>query len=187
MKKNLWIFVFLFAFVLKMDAQKNDSIIRVTKHYMLDFQKGTVIKFVDKKVNKIIYYLQSRGIDCSIRTFYNNGGNTYFVVLEPPFVTGGVKSIGIEYSDLLEVNKAIDKFFKEVDSDCASDPDYLENKFITEDGFKIGYYVDKGKAHWFVDFDISSPSSFLEIKKPYEFAKGLKDVQNEIEKMKNGK
>lgn len=186
MKKEIWIIAFLFAFVLKMDAQKNDSIIRVTKHYMLDSQKGKVIKFTDKKFDKIVYYLSSKGIESSIRTFYNNGGNSYFLVLEPPFI-GGKKRIMIEYSDLLEVNKAIDKFFKEVDSDCASDPDYLENKYITEDGFKIGYYVEKGKAHWIVDFDTSSPTPLLEIKKPYEFAKGLKDAQNEIEKMKNGK
>ena len=93
----------------------------------------------------------------------------------------------IEYSDLVEVNKAFEKMFKEVDSDCALNPDYLENKYITEDGFEIGYYIKKGKPNWFIDSDIYSLAGFVEVKKPYEFSKGLKDAQNEIETMRNGK
>lgn len=35
----------------------------------------------------------------------------------------------------------------EVEKDIAANPDYLENKFVTVDGFQVGYYVSKeGKA-----------------------------------------
>ena len=63
-----------------------------------------------------------------------------------------------------------------------------ENKFITEDGFGIGYYIEKGKAHWFFDFDTDSRfSGYSDLKKPFDFANGLKDLQYEIEKMKSDK
>ncbi len=181
MKRYLWFVLFLLAFALNLNAQ-NDSIITVTKYNTLDTRKGTVIRFVDKKMKDIVY-TNMFPMNSKIRTFYDTGEKTYFVILSLT-----KSKTMIEYSDLVEVNKAFDKFFKEVDEDCALKPDYLENKFITDDGFKIGYYVEKGKAHWFVDFDTTSLfMAPFELKKPYDFANGLKDLQNEIEIMKNGK
>ena len=37
--------------------------------------------------------------------------------------------------------------------DVASNPDYLENKFITVDGFEVGYFVDKGKSTWYLKLE----------------------------------
>lgn len=181
MKRYLWFVLFLLASALSLNAQ-NDSIVRVTKYNAIDSRKGTIIKFVEKERDKIVTTSDSRfGLNSAIRTYYNDGGNSYFLIIESSLV------VGIEYSDLVEVNKVFDKLFKEVDADCALNPDYLESKFITDDGFKIGYYVKKGKAHWVVDLDIYSPLGRIELKKPYDFSKGLKDAQNEIEIMKNGK
>lgn len=59
----------------------------------------------------------------------------------------------IEYSDLLEVIKAFGSLKSSVTSDIATNPDYLENKFITNDGFQVGYYVDKGKATWYLKLE----------------------------------
>ncbi len=53
----------------------------------------------------------------------------------------------------MEINKALNKLVSEVDADCAANPDYLENRFITEDGFQIGYYVSKGKANWYLKLE----------------------------------
>ena len=183
MKRNLCFLLFLFAFSMNLNAQ-NDSIIRVTKYSALDTRKGHVIRFVDKKMKDIIYSSNSLyNINSKIRTFYDDGGNSYFVILS----TSRMKTM-IEYSDLVEVNNAFEKFFKEVDADCVLKPDYMENKFITEDGFGIGYYIEKGKAHWFFDFDTDSRfSGYSDLKKPFDFANGLKDLQYEIEKMKSDK
>ena len=41
----------------------------------------------------------------------------------------------------------------EVDNDVATNPDYLENKFVTSDGFQIGYYVDQGKTKWYLKLE----------------------------------
>lgn len=45
--------------------------------------------------------------------------------------------------------KALSILKESVNSDVSSNPDYLENKFITVDGFQVGYYVSKGKAKWY--------------------------------------
>ena len=37
--------------------------------------------------------------------------------------------------------------------DLSSVSDYLENKFITEDGFQVGYYVSKGKVSWYMQLE----------------------------------
>ena len=168
--------LFLLAFVMNINAQ-NDSIIRNTKYDALESRKGVVIKFVDKKTNGIIYNNNGWLIKCVIRKYIETNHNDYFLVLGT--------NTKIEYSDLVEVNKAFDRLFKEVDTDCSLNPDYLENKFITVDGFKIGYYIEKGKPTWFVDPDIYTHQNTLYIKKPYEFAEGLKKVQGEIEEMIN--
>lgn len=39
------------------------------------------------------------------------------------------------------------------EKDIASNPDYLENKFTTVDGFQVGYYVDKGKSMWYLKLE----------------------------------
>ena len=107
MKRYLWFVLFLLAFSSNLYAQ-NDSIIRVTKYSTLDTRKGTIIRFVDKNMKDYIYLKNDMtAIYRKIRTFYDAGGNTYFVVLSS---TKGKTMI--EYSDLVEVNKAFDKFFK---------------------------------------------------------------------------
>jgi hypothetical protein len=59
----------------------------------------------------------------------------------------------IEYSDLLEVIKALNVLKVEVDKDAAAMPDYLENKFTTVDSFQIGYYVSKSKIQWYIKLE----------------------------------
>ena len=185
MKRYLCFILFLLASAMSLNAQ-NDSIVRVTKYNAIDSRKGTIVKIVDKERDKIVTNDSWFGLKSAIRTCNIDGDNSYFLVIESHREEKIPRDVRIEYSDLVEVNKAFDKFFKEIDADCALNPDYLESKFITDDGFKIGYYVKKGKAHWFVDLDIDSPG-YIDLKKPHDFSKVLKDAQNEIEIMKNSR
>lgn len=71
----------------------------------------------------------------------------------------------------------------QVDTDIQSNPDYLENKFVTDDGFKVGYYISKGKAKWFVTFEqYSSNTAF--IKDQENLINSFKDAQTKIEELK---
>ena len=54
---------------------------------------------------------------------------------------------------MLEVLKALVVLKLEVEKDIATTPDYLENKFVTVDGFQIGYYVSNGKSTWYIKLE----------------------------------
>lgn len=60
-------------------------------------------------------------------------------------------SATIEYSDFQEMLKAFDTLQSCEQEDSKEKPDYLENHFVTEDGFKIGYYISDGKTVWFMN------------------------------------
>lgn len=41
----------------------------------------------------------------------------------------------------------------EVINNICANADYMEKKFITVDGFQVGYYVSKGKASWYIKLE----------------------------------
>ena len=89
----------------------------------------------------------------------------------------------IEYSDLVEINKALAKLASEVDADIASNSDYLENKFRSVDGFEVGYYVSKGDAHWYLKLERYSSSTVF-IKDQASIIEAFKEAQTKIEELK---
>ena len=89
----------------------------------------------------------------------------------------------IEYSDLVEVNKALAKLVGEVDADCNANPDYLENKFVTDDGFEVGYYVSKGKANWYLKLE-RYESSTVFVKNAEELTSNFTAAQKKIEELR---
>ena len=90
-------------------------------------------------------------MQATIRWYSRRG---YSRLLSAHFIKNGqysTNTASIEYSDLLEVIKALKTLQSEEPKDVASNPDYLENKFITVDGFEVGYFVDKGKSTWYLN------------------------------------
>ena len=148
-----------------------------TKFEQLASKTGRILKFVDVKMPRLSY------LESSIRIIMDKQFNRYFYRIEKPETSTSLSDIvAIEYSDLVEINKALEKLQKEVDNDCASNPDYLENKFITEDGFRIGYYVDRGKPNWFIKLEPFGESTVF-IKKEV-LAEQFPAAQRKIEELK---
>ena len=84
---------------------------------------------------------------------------------------------------MVEINKALSKLVSEVDSDCAKNPDYLENKFRTTDGFEVGYYVKKGMANWYMKLErYTSSTVFINSKEA--LVEAFKNAQVKIEELK---
>jgi hypothetical protein len=63
-----------------------------------------------------------------------------------------ISSASIEYSDLVEVNKAL-RQLKATEPRDLRTPNYIENSFQTADGFKIGYYVQEGRSIWYMELE----------------------------------
>jgi len=63
-------------------------------------------------------------------------------------------------------------------------PDYLETKFVTADGFQVGYYVEKGKISWYLILEKygSDNSVFVNQSDGIEIA--FRDAQKKIEELK---
>lgn len=121
----------------KMDAfVSKTGVIRKFVDVTLSGLKGTYMDVAETRIRKV------------------SAGTTslYFYQIEKNGEYGSTTS-SIEYTDLLEVIKALETLKTEVNQDVATNPDYLENKFVTEDGFQVGYYISKGKANWYLTLE----------------------------------
>ena len=167
-------------------SQNKEEAKTLTKFEEFTSKTGSIMKFVDVKLPNIpLFFMGS--ISTGVRTILNTQENAYFYRIEQGETSKSVAHIAmIEYSDLVEVNKALEKLISEVDSDTQSNPDYLENKFITEDGFQIGYYVSRGKASWYIKLERYSSSTVF-IKNGEVLVSAFKDAQSKIEELKKGK
>ncbi len=187
MKKLLFLLLILvpWSVMAQDNDEERDSVRSNTKYGVMFLKKGVFIKFEDFKVQKYPYTVDSNipKIKASIRNFYGTNKNIYFIKLRI-----GNTWVFIEYSDLVEINKAIEKLKYEVDYDCLKMPEYIKNAYISDDDFVVGYWVEKklGKytPTWYFDFDNSN--RYLPIIRNIDInkvSKMFQEKQAEIEEM----
>lgn len=145
MKKIVLLVVFVWIGIASTSAQ--DAKQEQTKMDAFASKTGVIIKFQDYSLPslKLLYGIS----ETSIRKVSSGGEPKYFYRIEKKNEYD-TKVASIEYSDLKEVVKAFDALKEAELKDLALNPDYLENKFSTEDGFQLGYYVSKGKSTWYM-------------------------------------
>lgn len=112
---------------------------------------GRIFKFTDHNLGDI--HGQYAILSSRIRSLSSSAGKSYFFQIEKPGEFGVLTS-SIEESDLAEIIKSLAVLREESHKDANGSYDYLENKFVTDDGFKIGYFIDKNLSPtWFVSLD----------------------------------
>lgn len=162
-------------------AQKVEDAKKLTKFEEFSSKTGSIVKFVDVKLPRLS--LNYGSLETGIRIL-KSGSSAYFYRLEKGETSSSVARIAmIEYSDLVEINKALVKLSSEVESDIAANPDYLENKFITVDGFEVGYYVSKGEAQWYMKLERYTNSSVF-VRSQSVIIDAFKNAQAKIEELK---
>tara|TARA_R110002050_G_scaffold202806_1_gene338022 strand:- start:21324 stop:21863 length:540 start_codon:yes stop_codon:yes gene_type:complete len=122
------------------------------KSKMLDFtsKTGIIIKFEDYKLLNI---KSTYGFaESKIRKVIAGNEVEYFYQISKSGKYD-TKTASIAYEDLIEIQKALSNLKIQSEKDISSTSDYLENKFITDDGFKIGYYVSKEKIVWYMKLE----------------------------------
>lgn len=184
MKKLILLLALLMP--LSLYAQNNSDEKKLTKFEEFSSRTGTIVKFIDVKMPNIpLSFMGS--LESGIRTIKGLSADNYFFRIEEPETSRSISHIAmIEYSDLVEINKALTKLVSEVDADVASDPDYLENKFKTVDGFEVGYYVNKGKASWYLKLERYTKSTVF-IKSKEALVEAFTNAQTKIEQLKSVK
>ena len=181
MKKTLTILALLLTTYSFSQDIKKESEKAKTKMETFASKSGVITKFTDSKLSN----LKSSYTVAETRVRKINSGDnvSYFYQIEKPGKYGS-STTSIEYSDLLEVIKAFNSLKSEVDNDVSTNPDYLENKFITEDGFQLGYFVNKGKATWYIKLERYGSDKTLFIKDLEKIESNIIEAKNKIEELK---
>ncbi len=183
MKKTLLLFLALTVSCFTIQAQQDKNPEKqLTKFEEFSSKTGVIVKFVDVSLPNLPVSYST--LQTGIRTIMRGSENAYFYRLEEPETSRSVAHIAmIEYSDLVEINKAVSRLVADVDADVAANPDYLENKFKTSDGFEVGYYVSKQKAHWYIKLERYSSSTVF-LKNQQDVVDAFKAAQEKIEELK---
>lgn len=162
------------------DIKKDNEPLR-TKMDAFISSTGRITKFVDTKL-PVLKTAYDR-VETRIRKIGSGTTPSYFyqIIKKGQYST---TTASIEYFDLLEVLKALKVLKQEVDKDIADNPDYLENKFITVDGFQVGYYVTNKKATWYIELERygSNNSLFFDDGNTIEIV--FTEAKNKIDELK---
>lgn len=152
MLRNLLLLVIVCLFTEKGIAQetKKESEKAKTKMDVFASKTGTITRFVDYKLPAL--KTDYTTAETRIRKISNGVASAWFFQIEKEGKYSSTTA-SIEYSDLLEVLKALKVLKESVAADVSANPDYMENMFTTVDGFQIGYYVNKGKATWYIKLE----------------------------------
>ena len=153
----------------------------VTKMDAFTSKTGSIIKYVDFNLPNIKSSYNSS--QTKVRKLISSGEVVYFYQISAQSKYG-TKSASIAYEDLLEVIKAINTLKSEASTDLILNPDYLENKFITDDGFQIGYYVSKGKLKWYIKLEKYGSDNTLYIKDFSKIESAFIGAKSKIEELK---
>lgn len=181
MKKTLILLALLITTcTFSQDIKKESEKVK-TKMEQFASQSGVITKFTDTNLSNLkAGYTVA---ETRIRKLNSADNVKYFYQIEKPGKYGS-STASIEYSDLLEVIKAFNSLKSEVDNDVSNNPNYLENKFITEDGFQLGYYVSKGKATWYIKLEKYGSDKTLFIKDLGQIESNFTEAKNKIEELK---
>ncbi len=163
------------------DVKKEAESVK-TKMDMFSSKTGTITKFIDNKLPNL--KTSYGGAEkTKIRKIINGANSAYFyqITKEGKYSNS---TASIEYNDLLEVLKALKALLPEVEKDIASNPDYLENKFVTIDGFQVGYYVSGGKASWYIKLEKYGSDNTLFIDNGNTIETAFTEAKNKIDELK---
>ncbi|WP_114792493.1 hypothetical protein U0035_01915 [Niabella yanshanensis] len=161
---------------------KNDVDGTKTKMDAFVSKTGTITKFVDTKLPNLRTSLGGFATT-RIRKLTSGSTSAYFYQI----VKGGSygsNTASIEYSDLGEIINALKLLKSEVDKDIASKPDYLENKFITVDGFQIGYYISNEKPTWYIKLESYGSDNTIYLKSGDDIEVPFIEAKAKIEELK---
>jgi len=122
----------------------------LTKLQSLVSEKGKLIRSVSHDLQS----LQSGAntLKAQITIVDSDDGTEYFLQLirETEYEDD---IAAISESDIKDLSKALDALKKASQVDVYLDADHVQNVFVTEDDFKIGYFVLDASLTWFIEFD----------------------------------
>jgi hypothetical protein len=175
------VFLSSFTIVFSQDVKSEANKVE-TKIDLFSSRTGVIKKFVDYKLPAIKSFTMEL-VESRIRVVTIGSESSYFYQIDK-YGKYGNKVASIEYTDLLEVIKALESLKSQIDADIAINPDYLENKFTTVDGFQVGYYVSQGKSKWFLMLEKYGSDNTIIINDAATVENAFIEAKNKIEAIK---
>ncbi|TKG94116.1 hypothetical protein EYV94_15310 [Puteibacter caeruleilacunae] len=175
------LFLLLSIIMLTSSLYAQDVKKQATKMDEFASQTGVILKFVDYSLPKLKLTL---GVaETKVRKLIKGGEARYFYQISYN-TKYGTKTASIAYEDLVEVVKALSSLKSEMDADKNANPDYLENKFVTEDGFQVGYYVSAGKVKWYLVLERFGSGNTVFINSAETVESAFNEAKAKIEELK---
>jgi len=166
--------------VFSQDLKKEAETIK-TKMDAFSSKTGAITKFIDTKLPNLKASFESA--ETRIRKISSGTSAAYFYQIEKAGKYSN-STASIEYADLIEVLKALKILRADVEKDISLKPDYLENKFISVDGFQVGYYISKGKASWYLKLEKYGSDNTLFIDNGDTIENAFIEAKNKIDELK---
>ncbi len=145
-----------------------------TKMDQFASKTGAIIKFTDFNLSKIKLFIGAA--ESKVRKVQSNNEAKYFYQ-----ISYDKSKAAIAYEDLIEILKALEILKKESIQDLSNSPDYLENKFITDDSVQLGYYVSKGKINWYLVLEKYNSGNTIFFKNISDLELALNNGRSKIE------
>jgi hypothetical protein len=180
MKKLTLLYLILFSTVLFSQEEKGKENDSKMKEFVS--QTGVILKFEDYDLPRVKL---SYGIaESKVRKITSGDRKEYFLQISKKG-DYGTKTASIAYEDLLELMKALVSLNEASKEDVVNtNSDYLENKFITEDGFQVGYYVSSNKLTWYMKLEKYGSGTTIFIKDFETIEQSFLEGKNKIELLK---
>lgn len=140
------------------ETQKESKPSDESKLEQFTAKSGVILRFIDYHLPDP--KLRYRSATASVRAVYSGDEIGYFLIVESKEEYRTSRA-AIAHEDLLEVIKALTVIKEQAQKDIALAPDYLENRFVSEDGFTVGYYVNKSELVWFMRLEQVSGSAIF--------------------------
>ena len=150
---------------------------------------GVIIKTVDYKLATLPTMTITSNAETRIRVLKTESGDVYFYLIKIVGKNGSMTA-AIEYSDLLNVINALKTLKAEEKADVTSKPDYLENKYVTSDGFKVGYIIkngwyEKGTSTWYLSQgSLCDLGEGMVLRSVEDFEHAIEEAKQKIEELK---
>ena len=181
MHKIVYLIIILTSSLNAFSQNKDTEKTQISKMDKFTSKTGSIIKYIDYSLANIkgVYSVS----ETKVRKIISGESVGYFFQIskEGKYDT---KNASIEYYDLLEVIKAIGKLKQESVEDIIYEGNYLENKFVTDDGFQIGYYISNEKINWYIKLEKYGSGNTIFIRDPLEIETILIDAKNKVDTLK---
>lgn len=160
---------------------------RLSKIELFQSKKGVIIKSIDYNLPPITTMYTLTSSETKIRVLKTEDDEKYFYQIKIEGKSGS-STASIEYQDLLELIKAIKTLKAEENADVSRKNDYLENKFITSDGFQVGYRIkngrfETGKSTWYMGQGVLLYNEAT-LKSVDDFEQALENAKMKIDELK---